>query len=480
MKSLFRKYASDTRGNTAMIFALSLVALLSAVAGAVDFSQLLWQKRQAQDALDEAALAVAIASTNDTDTQKAIALAVFKQNVDAKKVNATISTMKFDSVARTFAMTASGTYQPYLLQLAGITSMPYTVNSSTVKAADGTLEVALVLDNTWSMSASLDGTQTKIQVLKTAAASLVSSVMTTANKNYVKMAIVPYANYVNVGTGNRGQSWMSVPADYSTTSAKTCKTVSTKSTCTGGTQGTCTGNQDGVPYTYSCWIVPQTCTTVAVTPYQSCSGGTTTNYKWYGCVYNQMSSSNLVMPDATAAYSGIMQTSQGCLNPIVPLTNDSTIVTSGVNNLVVNIGSYKPETYIPGGLIWGVNVLSPPVPFSEGAKYDSKNKQPRKAIVLMTDGANTQYSTSSGSVSTANSAQLATTYSDQKKVCDYAKGKNIEIYAIGFGVTDPTSLAALKYCATDTAHYFDAKSSADLIAAFKTIGGQLTKVRITG
>ncbi len=480
MRLLFRKYVSDRRGNTAMVFALCLLALLSAVAGAIDFSQLLWQKRQAQDALDEAALAVAISSTTDTNTQKAIAQTVFKQNVDAKKVNATISAMNFNSTARTFAMTANGTYQPYLLQLVGITSMPYTVNSSTIKAADGTLEVALVLDNTWSMSESLDGSQTKIQVLQTAAKSLVSSVMTTANKSYVKMAIVPYANYVNVGTGNRYQSWMSVPADYSTTSAKTCTTVSTKTTCTGGTKGTCTGSQDGVPYTYSCWIVAQTCTTVAVTPYQSCSGGTTTNYKWFGCVYNQMSSGKLVMPDPTTAYTGIMQTSQGCLNPIVPLTNDSTTVTNAIGGLVVNIGSYKPETYIPGGLIWGVNVLSPPAPFSEGAAYDSKNKQPRKAIVLMTDGANTQYSTSSGSVSTASATQLATTYSDQKKVCDYAKAKNIEIYAIGFGVSDATSLGALKYCATDASHYFDAKSSADLIAAFKTIGGQLTKVRITG
>jgi len=479
MKSLFRKYAYDRRGNTAMIFALSLLALLSAAAGAVDFSQLTWQKRQAQDALDEAALAVAISSTTDLTTQKSIAQTVFKQNVDAKKVNATITAMNFDSNARTFAMTAKGTYQPYLLQLVGMTSMPYTVNSSTVKAADGTLEVALVLDNTWSMSAILDGTQTKIQVLKTAATALVSSVMTTSNKGYVKLALVPYANYVNVGTGNRNQSWMSVPADYSTTSAKTCTTISTKTTCTGGTLGTCTGNQDGVPYTYSCWIVPQTCTTVAVTPYQSCSGGTTTNYKWYGCVYNQVASGKLLMPDPAGAYTGIMQTSQGCLTPIIPLTNDNKTITDGINNLVVNIGGYKPETYIPGGLIWGVNVLSPPQPFKEGANYDSKNKQPRKAIVLMTDGANTQYVTSSGSVGTANATQLSTTYTDQKKVCDYAKTKNIEIYAIGFGVTDATSLANLKYCATDAAHYFDAKSSADLVAAFKTIGGQLTKVRIT-
>lgn len=476
MKSLFRTYASDTRGNTAIVFALCLVALLSAVAGAVDFSQLLWQKRQAQDALDEAALAVAISSTNDTDTQKAIAQTVFKQNVDAKKVNATIATMKFDSTARTFAMTANGTYQPYLLQLAGIATMPYTVSSSTIKAADGTLEVALVLDNTYSMSEVLDGSQTKIQVLKTAANALVSSVMTPANKNYVKLAIVPYADYVNVGTGNRNQGWMSVPAD--STTPKTCTTYTTSKSCTGGVLGTCTGNHDGVPYTYSCWTTPQTCTTVTVAPYTNCSGPY--NYKWFGCVYNQMSGGKLVMPDSSTPYGGISQTSQSCLNPIVPLTNDSKTITTAINGLIINIGGYQPETYIPGGLLWGVNVLSPPVPFSEGAAYDSKNKQPRKAIVLMTDGKNTLYSTSTGTIAKANATQIATTYSDQKKICDYAKAKNIEIYAIGFGVADATSLDALKYCATDASHYFDAKSSADLIAAFKTIGGQLTKVRITG
>jgi hypothetical protein len=40
-------------------------------------------------------------------------------------------------------------------------------------------------------------------------------------------------------------------------------------------------------------------------------------------------------------------------------------------------------------------------------------------------------------------------------------------------------LAALKSCATDAAHYFDAQSSASLMSAFKIIGGNLSKLRIS-
>lgn len=478
MLRLLQQFRADGRGNTVMIFALCLLVMLLLIGGAIDMGMYYKDKQSAQDALDEAALNLAAIDPTDNNTALLVASKAFNNNISLKQ-NASVVSVAYDSNSRVYSVTARGTYQTFLMTLMGIQSMPYTVYSNTIRATSGTLEVALVLDNTWSMSVPLDGSQSKIQVLKTAAQALVSSVMTPANKDYVKVAIVPYADYVNVGMANRSQSWMSVAADYSTTSAQTCKTISTKSVCTGGTKGTCTGTQDGVPYSYSCWIVPQTCTTVPVTPYQSCSGGTTTYYKWYGCVKNQMSGKSLMLPDPTTPYVGIVQTSQTCLNPIVPLTNNSSTINSAINGLVVNIGGYKPETYIPAGLLWGVNVLSPPAPFTEGAAYDSNNKQPRKTIVLMTDGFNTLYSNTSGGIALGNSTQLATTYSDQQRVCNYAKSKNIEIYTIGFGVTDATGLSNLKSCATDASHYFDAQSSADLIAAFKTIGGKLTKVRIT-
>ncbi|WP_031236743.1 pilus assembly protein [Asticcacaulis sp. AC460] len=479
MRYFVKAFLRSRHASTTMIFGLAVFAILAALGTAIDYAVLQRAKRTTQDALDSAVLAAAIINNSNEGELKKLAGEAFKENLKGTDLDAKITAFKYDQKARTVKATARGSYDPVIMQLFGFKDLPYSVKADAIKAADGTLEVALVLDNTWSMSASVGGTP-KIDVLKTAAQSLVSTILTKDNKDYVKIAVVPYADYVNVGMGNRSASWVSVGADYATTSAKTCTTVSTATQCTGGTKGTCTGTQDGVPYTYSCWIVAQTCKTVNVTPYQSCSGGTTTNYKWYGCVKNQVASSKLVMPDPTGAYAGILQTSQTCLNPILPLSNDATVVTNSIKNLVVNISSYKPETYIPAGMIWGVNTLTPPAPFTEGKPYDKNNKEPRKTIVLMTDGANTLYANTSGGIAVANATQVAVTYSDQIRVCDYAKSKNIEIYTIGFDVTDATALKTLKACATDAQHYFDAKSSADLIKAFETIGGKLSKVRLTG
>ena len=479
-QGLRRGFSRHTGGNTALIFGLSIFVLMAAIGGAIDFGLELKQRAFVQDALDQSTLAAAISTNEDPTAMQTVANNEFNRQMLSYNIkSAQISSFSYDATNRALTASATVNYTPYLLPLVGFSTLTYHVTTKTNRVADGVLELALVLDNTWSMSQILDGSQTKIQVLKTAASGLVSSIMTPANKPYVKVSVVPYADYVNVGVANRNQSWISVGADYSTTSTQTCQTLTTKTQCTGGTLGTCNGVQDGVPYTYSCWIVAQTCQTVTVAPYQSCSGGGTTNYKFYGCVKNVMVSNVLQMPDPLTPYAGILQTSQTCLNPIQTLTNDSSTISTAINNLAVNVGSYKPETYIPSGLIWGVNVLSPPAPFTDGAAYDANNKMPRKAIVLMTDGSNTLYANSSGGISAANATQLATTYTYQDNVCTYAKNKKIEIYTIGFGVSDATALAHLKSCATDSAHYFDAKSSADLIAAFKTIGGALSKIRIS-
>ena len=81
-------------------------------------------------------------------------------------------------------------------------------------------------------------------------------------------------------------------------------------------------------------------------------------------------------------------------------------------------------------------------------------------------------------LATGTTTQVAKTYTDQQAICDYAKSKKIEVFTIGFGVTDQTSLDALKACATDGSHYFDAASSSGLLSAFAAIAGALQNVRI--
>lgn len=473
-------FLSNIRGNATVTFGLMVFGLAVAVGGAVDFGNVISHRSKAQDALDASTLAVAILRPTTVDQAKIEVAAKFKQNLGGDLDGLAIDEFKYDVGTRTYYVTAKGSYDTFILRLINMNQIPYTVASKTVQAANGTLELSLVLDNTWSMSDPLDGSKTRLDVLKTAATNLVNTIMTDSNKDYVKVAVVPYADYVNVGTGNRGQSWLSVAADYSTTSTKTCTKSTTRTECTGGTKGTCTRVKDGVTESYTCWIVAQTCVVKTVPEYETCSGGGTTNYKWYGCVRNQMASSVLVLPDPLSVYTGIVQTSQTCPSPIQPLTNDRKTVTTAISQLVYNVGSYQPETFIPAGMTWGVNTLSPPSPFTEGKAYDAKNKEPKKVIVLMTDGANTLYSDTAGNIAkiNGNATRQTATYTNQANVCNYAKAKKIEIYVIGLGVTDSTALSALKSCATDEDNYFDAKDANDLIQAFEIIGGKLSVVRL--
>lgn len=92
--------------------------------------------------------------------------------------------------------------------------------------------------------------------------------------------------------------------------------------------------------------------------------------------------------------------------------------------------------------------------------HEAKTGQvPERFIVFMTDGDN-NYSAADSST---------------KILCDKARDAGVQVYSVAFAA--PTrGKQLLQYCATSTAHFFDARSSADLIAAFKSIGKQAAKV----
>src|SRR5262245_44030194 len=75
-----------------------------------------------------------------------------------------------------------------------------------------------------------------------------------------------------------------------------------------------------------------------------------------------------------------------CPGPLTPLTAEKSEVLAPIANMVMT-----GETYIPAGLMWGWNVLSPDPPFSE-----ARAKGVRKAMVLMSDGKNTNSLSPSG------------------------------------------------------------------------------------
>ncbi|MBA4270624.1 MAG: hypothetical protein C0447_14620 [Methylobacterium sp.] len=485
-----RRFRRDESGATVTMFAFAGVAVICMAGAVVDYGRLSKAHSGLQAATDSAALAAARLPSKDAATMRAAADKFFIANTSGMAgQNIQITKFDFQESSGTVTIESSGVLDTTLMSIIGFTTMGFSSRAAALKEVTGTVEMALVLDNTWSMSDSAGGGGSKITVLKSAAKNLVNTVLAQGGTN-VKIGIVPFADYVNVGVGNRNQAWMSVPADYSTTTTTpavpySCKTISTKQVCTKGAPKTCTSTTDGVVSTYDC--TPQTCVQQPITPYQSCSGPTpakttVTNYKWYGCVLSRKTGElRLNDSEPTSPYTGFLGTSQRCLNPIVPLTSDKTVLTSAIDNLIINIGGYKPSTYIPGGLIWGVNVLSPTAPFAEAKAYDTANKMPRKAMVLMTDGANTLYFRNSDGTHQAvrNNGDVTTTNLDTSKICDYAKSKKIEVFTVAFAVTDVAAKTMLQGCATSAGHYYDATDAAALTAAFQSIGQSLTSLRLS-
>ena len=92
---------------------------------------------------------------------------------------------------------------------------------------------------------------------------------------------------------------------------------------------------------------------------------------------------------------------------------------------------------------------------SEVNAHIAKNgqKDPGKFIVFMTDGDNNY-----------TSADTST-----KAWCDSAKAAAVEIFTVAF-MAPSRGQELLKYCASDTSHYYDANDAAQLVAAFKEIG----------
>ncbi|MGO4642398.1 pilus assembly protein TadG-related protein [Mesorhizobium sp. 2RAF45] len=490
---MFYQFLSCKRGNFAIFGAVCVVPLVLTVGFAVDYSRLVAAHSRLQTVADAAALAVAGSKETDQARIREMAEAFVAANQTDQTLEGTkISSLSGSNTNVDIALTAK--LPMTFMRLARFDTMDVGVSALATRGVSGSFEIGLVLDNTWSMSEKDSRGTAKIDTLKNAATNLVTQLFAVSDAK-VKVALIPYADYVNVGIQNRAASWLSVPGDYSTTPApKTCKTLTTKTVClTSAPTYACTKTVDGVVEPATCGGGCTKSESQTVAPYQSCTGGgSPANYTWFGCVGSRMKTPEKQLPDRLTdnnpsdKYPGYLDTTQKCLNPIVPLTTNKLGILTAINSMVINIGSsYKPNTYIPAGLIWGQNMLSPTEPFSEGGDYDASNASPRKVIVLMTDGKNTlRFNQSDGkhvalsSGASAAALQIKQANTESTDICSYIKSHNIEVFTVAFMVDDSDARQMLADCATDPTHFYDASDAERLLTAFQGIGDSLKQVRL--
>ena len=117
----------------------------------------------------------------------------------------TVSPLHLSTSGNSIIVSASASVPTTFMRVANIDHVDVTA-STTVVVGMGTAEVALALDNSGSMAGS------KIASLKTAASDLVDTLYDAAQNSSetdpIKIAIVPFAASVNVGTQNANASWM--------------------------------------------------------------------------------------------------------------------------------------------------------------------------------------------------------------------------------------------------------------------------------
>ncbi len=455
-----RAFAADAKGNVAMFFAISMVPLLAIVGAGVDYAVGLRAKSELQIAMDAAVIAGATAlSQGSTNAQVQTVVANFvaakyrSPDGSAPTVTSSVDvTGKVTGAARTAINTN-------FMRYFGTTTINVAVNAEAMFGTGSSAEVVIALDTTGSMAGA------KLAAAQAAASQLVDTLYSAPGaSSKVKVGFVPFNYYVNIGSANKNASWMSGAADYTDTWPAGCDTSpSYPGPYVYGAPVTATGYNDGIPYTYTYTPV------ISYSPPgpPACWSAGSYTHTWGGAAgsrnYPKDLQAAVSASDPVPAIFDVWDLPA----PLARLSSDPNAIKTQIAAMTAT-----GETYIPSGLLWGWRILSPDLPFADGAPYASTTK---KILILMTDGANTV----SPTYPAHNGNNSADADNILKQTCSNMRAANISVYTIAFQVTDPTIQGILLDCAGLAANYFNATTIADMQTAFSKIGAQLTAIRVS-
>ncbi|MEO0450321.1 MAG: TadE/TadG family type IV pilus assembly protein [Pseudomonadota bacterium] len=458
-----------------MIFALALIPIFSVAGFAIDHSRHISAQKQVQASLDAAALSTALRLSEeklDPTSLDPVAQSFFDAQLETTSAMA-MQPVKAKVVDDEVILSTTGTLDTTLMSIIGQNYMPLSAETAVVYNIQQPVELALVVDTSGSMSGS------KLTALKDASYSLIDILLPSeddpSKNDAAKMSIVPFNTYVKIDTKYKNASWMRDTAPYTRT-WQSCKTTNRDRRDAGCWQESysCTkwrgsveqGNRQSYRGTCKRWKCPP-----GANPKKTCTPRS--EYRqWHGCVRSRKNPYN-VQDDTYGSQKirGIVQKNACSTSQTAELSNDHEAVDKIISGLKAN-----SNTYIPTGLIWGLRSLSSQEPFTGGEDYTAFAGQGgRKALMLMSDGANTVSPNNSGWHNKSNVSQANGYTLD---VCQAAKDEGIEVYTIAFDLDDVATKQMLKDCATDDSYYYDADDADDLKAAFDSIGKDLAELAI--
>jgi Flp pilus assembly protein TadG len=474
-KSMFSKFLRDTRGNVATMFGIMIIPITCFAGVAMDYARATQTRVALQASIDATALILS------RDIKKGLITA---GQVDAKAkeyVNAQfnrrfaashIVTAQYEAPSSTngglakVSIQATSQVDTILSRLTGVEQMAVGTKAEIVWGIKR-LEVALVLDNSGSMDQDNTGktnaTDNKMIRLKDAMRSLLKTLSAAALKvDDVRIAVVPYARSVKVGTDgaivqNGWLDWSFWDTDRDEDNGH------------GKWVYRCTGSGWNQTCGYE-WQI-------------------TSHSNWTGCLTNRAPPDDaLDTAPSGPSFPPILDSGYcGNLAKILPLTDikaagawadqdlkqSPSLVTSTIGKRIAEMKS-SGATNGAIGTAWGWHALTSndPLPQASAPKDDLD-----KVIILMTDGRNTatrQYGNGSDP-NPLGPAPCPECDTRLKAVCDAAKAAKIIIYTVR--VLQPNE-SVLQYCASSPDKFNDVNDMAKLESVFTTIAQNLAKLRI--
>ena len=441
---MFRRFKADQSGATAMLFGFAALPLVGMAGAAIDYSRAANHQSRMQLAVD--ATALAIVRSPSTATQQEIQRKGEQYLASTLRSDPTVS-LTSTSIKRegnVVKVAAAATMNTSLIQVLGIKTMPISTYSQATWSSDETkIEVALVLDNTGSMSQTIGGKQ-KIEELQKATKDLLGGLQANAKKqDSVKVSIVPFDTEVRLDPNqNRYKSWLS---GLSTTE-----------------RAAWTGYVIDRHGSYA---------TSDETPVSSITKS----------LYPALPKSEY----RTGTEMGKIST--GDLPVIRPLTSIRGL--AEYNDLVATVDAMKPRGYtnIALGVTWGMATLSQSEPFTEGVAAGTSGVE--KYMIVLTDGDNTANhvdgdlynadckACSTGKGKTLSDAQIRQQINDKTTAaCDDAKKAGVKVFTVRLL---KGNVGLLQGCASPGGNYFDVQNAGDLSKAFKAILDAMTSPRLT-
>ncbi|HET9716764.1 MAG TPA: TadE/TadG family type IV pilus assembly protein [Pseudolabrys sp.] len=423
---MLARFLSNTRGGVAPLMAVVAVPLMVAVGMAVDYTRANAARTAFQVALDSTALMLAKnAATESVESLQTEATNTFNSLFSRPEVTDIMVTPSYTTSGGS-KLTLNGTAVVHtdFLGLIGVSQI--NINSTSASTWGNTrLRVALVLDNTGSMSSA-----GKMTALKTASHNLLNQLKSAAvNPEDVYVSIVPFSKDVNLDAANYSQSWLRWDLWDAANGSCSNSTYHKQSSCV----------SRGYIWTPS----PHT--------------------NWNGCVTDRDQNFDTTN-DAPVAGGTLYPTEQysSCpATPVMGLSNDWPAL-----NAKIDAMQPSGNTNQAIGLQVGWQTLTA-APFTVPA-IDPDYKY-QTVIILLTDGLNTEdrWYSSQSSIDAR-----------QQKTCTNLKAAGVTVYTVQVNTGgDPTS-TLLQNCATDSGKFFLLTSAGQIVTTFGQIGTSLSKLRL--